>query len=73
MDAKYYYTQEHMKDRSAVEEFSRSLHSPNRGRIRRALATIGGAVLGCLFLYLMVWVFAVACVVAGGSPQVCGL
>ena len=43
------------------------------GRIRRALRFIGGVVFGVVMLWALCWGMAIACVVAGGSVQVCGL
>lgn len=43
------------------------------GRIRNALRIAGGAALMMLFFYVMAWVFAVGCVLAGNSQAVCGL
>lgn len=43
------------------------------GRIRSALRLVGGATLMMIFFYLMAWVFAVGCVLAGNSQAVCGL
>lgn len=51
----------------------RDYRNPNRGRIRRALAYIGGAFLGVAMLWALCWGMAIACVAAGGSIEVCGL
>lgn len=48
-------------------------YNPNRGRIRRWLKNAAIALMVAAGAYAFIMLTAVACVVAGGSPQVCGL
>lgn len=43
------------------------------GRIRTALFYAGAGTLGVAFVYLLIWLFALGCVLAGHGQDVCGL